>query len=276
MKILLYACLRTRKSLLNFGRNLAPNPDSGLVIRTALALAKVCAVVIEVFNVSACVTVGRCQPAPLVPNATVPHFNPSARTLIVSCLPGFRFSNGLANKQMTCSPDSSWTVPEPCKRKLTQLDLSPSSVLYTLFYAIWWWVRIINARSTLLLTYIVSSCLSNWCFNVGDCIDPLAFVGWRSYAASLLSCSVPMCMFVYTVCICYTGLSAIFLHLIWTLEGKRLGRLQWNLAGSAVLGRLKKIGPMSLRCLATGKFEMVARRHTRLMELSSKTQKFCL
>jgi len=47
MKILLYVCLRTKTSLLNFGRNPAPNQYSELVIRTALTLANVCAVAIE-------------------------------------------------------------------------------------------------------------------------------------------------------------------------------------------------------------------------------------
>jgi len=38
-------------------------------------------------------------------------------SVTLTCLPGFRFSNGLSSKQLTCSPDSSWSVPEPCKRK---------------------------------------------------------------------------------------------------------------------------------------------------------------
>jgi len=70
-----------------------------------------------------CTAVGRCKPVPHAQNASLTHFNASARTATLTCLPGFRFSNGLASKQITCNQDSSWNVLEPCKRRLRTLRI---------------------------------------------------------------------------------------------------------------------------------------------------------
>ena len=100
-----------------------------------------------------CGAVERCQPLPLVPNATVTYFNSSARTLTLTCLPGFRFSNGLSSRQMTCRQDSSWHVPESCQR-------SQFSLLYVtrlLYYPRDAMLARVFATATCL-----SVCLSFW------------------------------------------------------------------------------------------------------------------
>ena len=55
------------------------------------------------------------------------------RTVTVTCLEGYRLSNGHTVKQVTCNGDGSWAVINDCKGKFWVQFLSVSKLYLTLY-----------------------------------------------------------------------------------------------------------------------------------------------
>lgn len=57
----------------------------------------------------------RCEAAPITRNA-VASFGSERRLLTVTCLPGFRFSDGVVSKDYTCNSGGIWQDISACER----------------------------------------------------------------------------------------------------------------------------------------------------------------
>lgn len=56
-----------------------------------------------------------CQAAPVIRNA-VTSFDLKKHLMTVTCLPGFRFSDGAVSKDFTCDSEGVWPDVSACKR----------------------------------------------------------------------------------------------------------------------------------------------------------------